>query len=160
MADPKKASQRRGATMTKRQPAGAKATPQRTATSPSRQRKPQAQSGAPASKQGRNLRGRASLRRKSAGIHGAGGMDSVLAGRLETIAQSLGQIAELRAEVEGLRAIVEKLAQTVSALTSNSPAESGAPEEAPPAATEEVLVIETDSVSAAEEEQPELEGAA
>jgi hypothetical protein len=59
-----------------------------------------------------------------------------------------------------LRAIVEKLVQAVSALTSNRQDEARAPEEAPPGATEEVLVIETQVVSAAEQEQPELEGVA
>jgi hypothetical protein len=87
-------------------------------------------------------------------------MDSALAARLETIAQGLGQITELRAEVEALRAIVEKLVQTVSALVPNSQDEARAPEEAPSGATEEVLVIETYGVSAAQEEQPELEGVA
>jgi hypothetical protein len=93
-------------------------------------------------------------------VRSAGEMDSALAARLETIAQGLGQITELRAEVEALRAIVEKLVQTVSALPPNSQDEARAPEEAPSGATEEVLVIETYGVSAAQEEQPELEGVA
>ena len=93
-------------------------------------------------------------------VRSAGEMDSALAVRLETIAQGLGHVTELRAEVEALRALVEKLVQTVSALTPNRQDEARTPEEAPPSGTEEVLVIETYGVSAAEEEQPELEGVA
>ena len=83
-------------------------------------------------------------------------MDSALSARLESIAEGLGQIAELRAEVEGLRTLVEKLVQTVSAMIPEGQTETGAPEQAAPAATEEVQVIETYNVSVAAEEEPEL----
>ena len=80
--------------------------------------------------------------------------------QLETITEGLAQIAEVRTEVEHLRAVIEKLVRTVSALTPDSPAEARAPEDAVPATTEGVLIIETYGVSAAENEQPELQGAA
>jgi uncharacterized coiled-coil protein SlyX len=161
MAGTKKASQPRGITKTRRRSTSAKAAPLPTAASPSRQRRPQARSGAPGNQaRPKPARGGASPRRKTAMVRSAGEMDSALAARLETIAQGLGQITELRAEVEALRAIVEKLVQTVSALTPNRQDEARAPEEAPPTGTEEVPVVETYGVSAAEEEQPELEGVA
>ena len=160
MAGPKKASQHRGATMTKRRSASAKSAPQPTAATPSRQRRPQARSGAVVNQtRPKNSRERISPRPKTAIVRRAGEMDSVLA-RLETIAQGLEQIAELRAELGSLRGVVEKLAQSVSALIPNSQAEARAPEEAAPAETE-ILITETYGVSTTqEEEQPELQGAA
>ena len=161
MAGPKKASQHRGATMTKRRSASAKSAPQPTAATPSRQRRQQARSGAVGNQpRPKTSRGRTSRRHKAAIVRRAGEMDSVLA-RLETIAQGLEQIAELRAELGSLRGVVEKLAQSVSALIPNSQAEARAPEEAAPAETEGILITETYGVSATqEEEQPELQGAA
>ena len=160
MAGSKKTSQARSATTTKKRSASAKAVRSRTAASPSRQRRPQARSASHNQARPKTARGRAWPRRNAAAMRGSGEIDVSLMTQLETITEGLAQIAEVRTEVEHLRAVIEKLVRTVSALTPDSPAEARAPEDAVPATTEGVLIIETYGVSAAENEQPELQGAA
>jgi hypothetical protein len=78
-------------------------------------------------------------------------MDAVLAAQLEAIANGLEQITNISVELQELRTIVEELVQTVAALVANSAVSESDLEQLAPAATDEVLIVQTYDIPADDE---------